>query len=140
MFKVGSIFIPVTNIEKSTEWYQKNLGVKIIDHWEDGAGFYFPGSTTQLGLVQVETPQPSEFVIKGRKKNVYYNFIVQNIEEAHQYLNNHGVVTTAIEDFDGMKGFDFFDLDGNAFSVVDEDINSPFHSNNIMELQENKYQ
>ncbi|MEK4749864.1 VOC family protein [Niallia sp. FSL W8-0177] len=136
MFKVGSIFIPVTDIKKSTDWYVKFLGVKIIDSWEDGAGFYLPAGTTQLALVKVESPQPTEFIIKGDQKNSYFNFVVDNIEAAHQQFRNNGIVTTEIDDFGGMKFFDFFDLDGNPFSVVNEVSNSPFHSENVKEMQE----
>ncbi|MEM5590734.1 hypothetical protein AAHH67_01435 [Niallia circulans] len=35
-----------------------------------------------------------------------------------------------------MKFFDFFDLDGNPFSVVNEVSNSPFHSDNVRKMQE----
>ncbi|MCM2981115.1 glyoxalase [Niallia circulans] len=136
MFKVGSIFIPVTDMKKSTDWYVKFLGVKIIDSWEDGAGFYLPAGTTQLALVKVESPQPTEFIIKGEQKNSYFNFVVDDIEAAHQQFRNNGIVTTEIDDFGGMKFFDFFDLDGNPFSVVNEVSNSPFHSDNVRKMQE----
>ena len=135
MFTVGSIFIPVTDVQKSASWYINNLGVEKIDGWEAGAGFYFPNGSTQLALIKVDVPQPTEFVIQDRKKNVYYNFVVQDIEAAHKHLAGNGVVTTAIEDFGGMRGFDFFDPDGNPFSVVNEEESSPFHSNHIKELQ-----
>jgi len=135
LFRVGSIFIPVTDLDNASDWYEKNLGVKKIDSWEDGVGFYFSESSTQLALVKVETTQPSEFVIKGKRKNIYYNFLVQNIEEAYQHLTQNGVSTTEIEDFGGMKGFDFFDLDGNPFSVVDEEPESPFHLEQIRKRQ-----
>ena len=136
MFKVGSIFIPVTDIEKSTEWYVKLLGAKVIDSWGDGVGFYLPTGSTQLALVKVESPQPTEFIIKGDKKNCYFNFIVDDIETAHQHFKNNGVVTTEIDEFGGMKFFDFFDLDGNPFSVVNEVDGSPYHSDNIRKMQE----
>ncbi|NMO79985.1 VOC family protein [Niallia alba] len=136
MFKVGSIFIPVTDIKKSTDWYVKFLGAKIIDSWEDGAGFYLPAGTTQLALVKVESPQPTEFIIKGEQKNSYFNFVVDDIEAVHQQFRNNDIVTTEIDDFGGMKFFDFFDLDGNPFSVVDEVSDSPFHSDNVRKMQE----
>jgi glyoxylase I family protein len=136
MFTIGSIFIPVTDIQKSTVWYENHLGVKKIDSWEEGAGFYFPNGSTQLALIKVDTPQPTEFVMKGKKKNVYYNLVVQDIEMVHQQLKANGVVTTDLEDFGGMKGFDFFDPDGNPFSVVDEEADSPFHSDRVKKLQQ----
>ncbi|MCF2648463.1 VOC family protein [Niallia sp. Sow4_A1] len=135
MFRIGSIFIPVTDLEKASKWYEKMLGVKKIDSWEEGVGFYFPSGSTQLALIQVDIPQSSEFIVKNEEKNSYFNFIVDHIEEVYEYLNKNGVKTTEIKDFGGMKYFDFFDLDGNPFSVVDEPINSPFHSANIQKLQ-----
>ncbi|WP_394581517.1 VOC family protein [Cytobacillus firmus] len=136
MFKVGSIFIPVTDIEKSTDWYVKFLGVKIIDSWGDGAGFYLPTGSTQLALVKVKSPQPTEFITEGDQKNSYFNFVVDDIESAHQHFKNNGIVTTEIDDFGGMKFFDFFDLDGNPFSVVNEVDGSPYHSENVRKMQE----
>ncbi|WP_223702198.1 VOC family protein [Sutcliffiella deserti] len=140
MFKVGSIFIPVTNIERSTDWYVKFLGVKKIDSWENGAGFYLPIGSTQLALVKVESPQSTEFVTKGNQKNSYYNFIVDDIETAHQHFKNNGIVTSEIDDFGGMKFFDFYDLDGNPFSVVNEVDGSPYHSDNVKKMQERDMQ
>ncbi|MGD6802709.1 VOC family protein [Rossellomorea aquimaris] len=137
MFKVGSVFVPVTDLKKSASWYEENLGVKKIDEWEDGAGFYFPSGSTQLGLVETAAPQPTEFAINSKKKNVYFNFVVEDLDEIHGYLQSRGVVTTHIEDFGGMKWFDFYDPDGNTFSVVDEAQGSPFHSDNIKRLQGN---
>ncbi|TYS18578.1 VOC family protein [Rossellomorea vietnamensis] len=137
MFKVGSVFVPVTDLKKSASWYEENLGVKKIDEWEGGAGFYFPSGSTQLGLVETTAPQPTEFAIHGKKKNVYFNFVVEDINDVHQQLQSRGVVTTHIEDFGGMKCFDFYDPDGNIFSVVDEAEGSPFHSANIRRLQAN---
>lgn len=136
MFKVGSIFIPVTDIEKSTDWYVKFLGVKIIDSWGEGAGFYLPTGTAQLALVKVESPQPTEFIIQGDRKNSYFNFVVDDIETAHQQFKQNGIVTTEIDDFGEMKFFDFFDLDGNPFSVVNEVDGSPYHSDNVRKMQE----
>lgn len=136
MFKVGGIFIPVTNIEKSTDWYVRFLGVKIIDSWGDGVGFYLPAGSTQLALIKVESPQPTEFITEGDKRNSYYNFVVDDIETAHQHFKNNGIVTTKIDDFGGMKFFDFFDLDGNPFSVVNEVDGSPYHSDNVRKMQE----
>ncbi|MFI8684903.1 VOC family protein [Rossellomorea sp. NPDC077527] len=136
MFKIGSVFVPVTNLEKSTAWYEEHLGLKKIDSWDGGACFYLPNGSTQFGLIEVETPQPTEFIIKGKQKNSYFNFVVQDVDSIHEELNGKGVVTSDIDDFGGMRFFDFFDPDGNPFSVVSEVEGSPFHSDNIKKLQE----
>jgi glyoxylase I family protein len=129
MFKIGGIFIPVTSLEQSKKWYEANLGVIKVDEWQEdgedhGVDYLFPNDTKGLTLIKVETPQPTEFTIKGKRKNVYYNFVVSDIDTAYQLLQDKGVETTEIHDYGVMKGFDFFDLDGNAFSVVSEEEDS----------------
>ncbi|WP_026675596.1 VOC family protein [Alkalihalobacterium bogoriense] len=136
MFKIGSIFIPVTDVEKSTGWYETYLGVKKIESWDEGVGFYLPTGSTQLALVKVDNIQPTEFTTQENQKNSYYNFVTDHIEAAHQHFINNGITTTDITDFGGMKHFDFFDLDGNPFSVVSEVADSPFHSENVRKMQE----
>ncbi|MGF7013939.1 VOC family protein [Ornithinibacillus bavariensis] len=129
MFKIGGIFIPVTNLEQSKKWYEENLGVVKIDEWQEdgedhGVDYLFPKDTKGLTLIKVESPQPTEFTIKGKRKNVYYNFVVDQIEVAFQQLRAKGIETTEIMDYGVMKGFDFFDPDGNSFSVVSEEESS----------------
>ncbi|MFC4401620.1 VOC family protein [Gracilibacillus xinjiangensis] len=135
MFSIGGIFIPVTNLKKSIEWYEENLELQRISDWEDGIGFCLSSGSTQLALVKVESTQSTEFIIEGSKKNSYYNFFVDDIGIAHAKLSNKGVKTSEIKDYDGMKCFDFFDLDNNLFSVVSEDPDSPFHPDHIKKLQ-----
>lgn len=140
MIRIGSVFIPVTNLEKAIVWYEKHLDVQKIEGWGEGigkgAGFYFPNNPTQLGLVQVESNQPTEFQVQGKHRNSYFNFLVEDIHAFYHQLNDAGVETTELEDFGGMTCFDFYDLDGNPFSVVNEVVDSPFHSDKIKKLQD----
>ena len=136
MFKVGSIFIPVTDLERSKKWYEVNLGLTKVDEWQEngadhGVGYVFENDVTGLALIKTEKPQPTEFTVKGKNKNVYYNFEVDNIQQAFDRLKQNGVETTDIHDYGMMKGFDFFDPDGNTFSVVSEEMNSPYHKDNL---------
>ncbi|SFJ69279.1 Catechol 2,3-dioxygenase [Halobacillus dabanensis] len=136
MFQVGSVFVPVTDLEKARDWYKNHLGVKEIDTWEGGAGFFFPQGFVQFGLIEVTESQPTEFVIEKGNNNCYFNFVVEDIEAAHEKLNVGGVRTTAIESFGAMRCFDFFDPDNNTFSVVDEDPQSPYHKENVKKQQD----
>ena len=132
MFKIGGIFIPVTNLERSKKWYEANLGMIKIDEWQvegedHGVDYVFPNDTKGLALIKVAVPQPTEFTIKGQRKNAYYNFVVNDIEPAFEHLKQNGVDTTEIHDYGVMKGFDFFDPDGNPFSVVSEEAHTSVH-------------
>ncbi|MBN8211141.1 VOC family protein [Bacillus sp. NTK071] len=142
MFRVGSVFIPVTDLEEASSWYEKNLGVRKIQEWgegsEKGIGYYFSDGSTQLGLVQVEKVASSEFNVNENKRNAYFNFLVDDIHSVYTQFNENGVRTTALEEFGGMTCFDFYDLDGNPFSVVNEVKDSPFHTDQVMKLQQSK--
>lgn len=135
MFKVGSIFIPVTDLEKAETWYETTLKAKVIDRWEDGIGLYLTYGSTQIALIKVETIQPSEFNTFGDQMNGYFNFAVQDIHVAYEHFKNLNVKLSNIEDFGGMQCFDFFDLEGNPFSVVNEMVGSPFHSESVERAQ-----
>ncbi|GGD00480.1 hypothetical protein GCM10007216_34040 [Thalassobacillus devorans] len=139
MFKISSIFIPVSNLEESMRWYQENLGAIFVDSWDfgdRGAGFIFEEGDAQMGLVEVENPQPTEFEVVKGKKNSYYNFLAEDIQQAHQTLYQKGVVVSKIEDFGGMTAFEFLDPDGNPFSVVNEVEGSKFHKTNLEKLKQ----
>ncbi|MBM7554216.1 VOC family protein [Thalassobacillus pellis] len=138
MFKVGSIFIPVSNLDESIKWYEHYLGAIFVDRWdfgERGAGFVFKKGDAQLGLVEVDRPQPTEFEVKKGKKNSYYNFLVTDIHKAHHSLYTKGVVVSEISDYSGMGCFEFLDPDGNPFSVVNEVEGSSFHEENLEKLR-----
>ncbi|HEU5138690.1 MAG TPA: VOC family protein [Bacillales bacterium] len=127
--RVGGIFIPVTDLERSIEWYMECLNLKLVDRWPEGAGagFTFENGEAGLGLVKVETKQPTEFRVSSRYQNCYYNFEPENVQEMHQFLKGRGVKVTEIEDHGPMEGFDFFDPDGNPFSAVRDKPQSPYY-------------
>ena len=137
--RAGSLFIPVRDLENSATWYEQHLGVKRIDGWEEGMGFYFPYGPTQLALIQTDAPPLTEFQVKEGRKNVYYNFLVSDIERLHSTFKQQGVTVGEIDNFGGMLCFDAMDPDGNVLSFVDEPETSPYHSARIKarQLQDN---
>lgn len=70
--RVGSVFIPVRDLDRAAAWYQQNLQVNIIDRWEGGIGFYFPEGPTQFALIQVEGDPSTEFPMNKERKNVWF--------------------------------------------------------------------
>lgn len=135
MFKVGSIFIPVTNLEHSAKWYETHFHVKPIGQWDGGAGFYFPDSAVQLGLIEVSSSQPSSFPDRHGRQNTYFNLIADDIISVHKQLTESGLNVNEIKHFGEMKYFDCEDPDGNTLSIIEEVKGSPFHSEHIEELQ-----
>ncbi|WP_404407104.1 VOC family protein [Jeotgalibacillus malaysiensis] len=134
MFKVGSVFIPVTNLERSAKWYETHFHVKPIEQWEGGAGYYFPDSAVQLGLIEVRSSQPSSFTDRQGGQNTYFNLIANDISSVHTQLTENGLHVSEIRDFGGMNYFDCEDPDGNILSIIEEVPGSPFHSDQVDKL------
>ncbi|SEC22942.1 hypothetical protein [Paenibacillus sp. GP183] len=59
--KVSGIFIPVTDMNRSTEWYIKMFNLEVIQISEVCTGLAFPGEATYINLWKVERPQPTQF-------------------------------------------------------------------------------
>ncbi|KGP91859.1 glyoxalase [Pontibacillus chungwhensis BH030062] len=139
MFQMNSVFIPVTDIERSKKWYENNLGLLKVDEWENGsdhgAGYVFSRGNTGLALIEVTEPQSTAFTRKGSQPNVYFNFSTDDIEGDYQRLVDRNVITSPIQYSEEVSMFDFKDPDGNSFSVVQESSNSPYHENHILMLQ-----
>ncbi|MDQ0272352.1 VOC family protein [Cytobacillus purgationiresistens] len=63
MLKIGAVFIPVTNVNKSVEWYKDVLELNYVGTWpgDEGADFYFNTEKQYLSLVKVNKKQPTVF-------------------------------------------------------------------------------
>ncbi|MET3698426.1 catechol 2,3-dioxygenase-like lactoylglutathione lyase family enzyme [Bacillus oleivorans] len=120
MIKIGAVFIPVIDVEKSIEWYKDKLELEHVGTWPEntGADFYFKTERQYLTLVKVEKKQPMEFTANPKYQNPYFNFTTNDLEAYHKKLQNKGVDVTKIEDHGPIAGFDFYDLDGNKFGVI----------------------
>ncbi|WP_373231019.1 VOC family protein [Cohnella sp.] len=119
--KVSGIFIPVTNMRRSAEWYIRVFELEIIEHSESCTGLAFPGEATFLNLWKVDRPQPTQFEAIGGYKIPYYNFESFDIEFSHASLKEKGVeVMPIVDDAGGVRYFDCLDPDGNLIGIVEE--------------------
>lgn len=57
--KISGIFIPVTDMGRSTEWYIRMFDLAVIERSEMCTGLAFPGEATYINLWKVERPQPT---------------------------------------------------------------------------------
>jgi len=120
LLKIGAVFVPVMNVEKSIRWYKEILELQHVGTWpgNSGADFYFAEERQYLTLVKVENKQPMEFTASPKYQNPYYNFTINDLKAYHEKLQQKGVNVTEIIDQGPIVGFDFYDLDGNKFGVV----------------------
>lgn len=126
--KVSGIFIPVTNMERSTEWYIRIFGLELMESSDICTGLAFPGEPTLIGLWKVERKQPTEFESAVGVYLPYYNFESFDIEFSHVSLMEQGVDVTPIADEGGIKYFSCFDPDGNPIGIVEEMPSSVYYA------------
>ncbi|MFS1518848.1 VOC family protein [Bacillus sp. SCS-151] len=113
--RIDSVFVPVTNIERSERWYMETFPFKVVYRSSDGqyVGFRFNDEgelKTALTLYKVET-MPQIY-------HQTFNFYCEDVDSFHTYLTNQGNKVGEIHGGDGMRFFDLFDLDGNILGVV----------------------
>jgi glyoxylase I family protein len=126
MDKISGIFIPVTNMGRSVEWYVRVFGLEIIQQSDMCTGLAFPGEATMIGLWKVDKPQPTMFETGAGYKICYYNFESFDIDYSHTRLKEQGVEVMPIEDHGGIRFFDFIDPDGNPLNIVEEMASSKY--------------
>lgn len=107
--QVGTIFIPVSNVEKARNWYCDILGLESNGEILFGHLFIVPMNGTGIVLDSKIYSEETRF------KTPLFHFNTNNIEQAYEYMKNKNVkLTTAIEH---NHWFNFEDPDGNHLMV-----------------------
>ncbi|MCA1062103.1 VOC family protein [Rossellomorea sp. AcN35-11] len=122
LVRVGTIYIPVGNVQKATEWYQKILNGEVNYQDEDKAILNL--ANMSIFLVGSSEGESSNFQDRFNKKRFSLTFEVDGLgelEELREDLLMKGVQAGEIEDR-GHRGrnFIFPDRDGNLFDVWSE--------------------
>jgi len=112
------VFIPVKDLELSAKWYEEILGFKLIYIEEEAAVMKISEqSQTVVCLVKTIKHQPMKFPENQFGVGKYYNFIPDDIEEAHRTLLTKNVKVNQISGEGTTKFFTFYDPDGNPLGV-----------------------
>lgn len=110
--RVDTLFIPVTDLEKSVDWYTQTLEFKL--NWRNDEGGYACIDGGVLPITLIKIPQDRDFVAFV---NAPYNLFVTDIEEAHKYLTDKNIEASEIETLYNTSWFWFKDIDGNRLEV-----------------------
>lgn len=107
--QIGTIFIPVSDIEKARDWYCDILGLKVKDEIQFGHLYVIPLDGTNIVLDSKIYSEEKIFRAPA------FHFNTNNIEEAFQYMENKGV--NLITEIEHNHYFNFKDPDGNILMV-----------------------
>lgn len=122
LVRVGTTYIPVTDVDLSAEWYVKNLEAALSYKDTDKAILNFADQS--FFLVKSNVNESANFKDKYGNVRFSVTFEVDGLRalaELHKELQQSGVKVGEIEDRGHAgKNFVFYDLDENKFDVWSE--------------------
>ncbi|MGG4491265.1 VOC family protein [Metabacillus idriensis] len=113
---IEGVFIPVSNIKQSVQWYKDKLGFKLL-YIEKEAGVMRLSNETVICLVHTPNHKPMIFPENHFGVGKYFNFNTSNIEKTYRELIERAVKVNSMDEEDQTKFFTFFDPDGNPLGV-----------------------
>ncbi|MEH7236801.1 VOC family protein [Bacillus sp. JJ1562] len=122
LLRVGTTYLPVTNVQQSATWYTENLGATLNYMDEDKA--ILDLADQSFFLVAAPEGQTSNFIdVKGLERFLLTFEVdgLQALENLHNEFQERHITVGEIEDR-GHAGnnFVFRDPDGNQFDVWSE--------------------
>lgn len=122
LVRIGTVYIPVSNLELSTEWYVEKLGAECGYQDQDKAILNI--ANLSVFLVRAMRDQHANFIDCYGNERFSITFEVngiQALETMHEEFIAKGIEVGDIENR-GHSGrnFIFKDLDGNQFDVWSE--------------------
>jgi len=122
LWRVGTTYIPVTNVEVSAEWYVSKLRAELSYQDQDKAIINL--AEQSLFLVKAKEGQTSNFIDANGQVRFSFTFEVDGLsalEKIHQDFVKRGIKVGEIENRGHAgRNFVFEDLDGNKFDVWSE--------------------
>ncbi|KQL27352.1 VOC family protein [Psychrobacillus sp. FJAT-21963] len=122
LLRVGTTYIPVSNVELSSEWYKNKLGAELSYKDEDKAILNFANQS--LFLVRAKDGQSSNFLDIHGEERFSMTFEVNGLdalETIHKDFLEKEIKVGGIENRGHAgRNFVFYDPDGNKFDVWSE--------------------
>ena len=115
---ISYIYIPVSDFDKSVEWYQEILGfeLKLIDTL-----YRDLESESGIRIMLIERRDNiNSHMMYDTGAQPSYGFMVKDIDDVRSELISQGVRVTNIGDYQG-KSFSFYDPDENKIEMWEED-------------------
>jgi catechol 2,3-dioxygenase-like lactoylglutathione lyase family enzyme len=122
LLRVGTTYLPVTNVKLSSEWYVHKLGAELSYMDEEKAIINFANQS--FFLVKSNENQRSNFYDSNGNERFSLTFEVNGLNALlaiHNDFTEKGITVGEIEDRGHTgRNFVFYDLDGNMFDVWSE--------------------
>jgi len=115
---IGGIFFFSDNVQKTKDWYAKNLGFEINEWGSSGFEFRDINKPEEIGSLQWTPFEKGSDYFAPSKKDFMINYRVQNIEALIINLKENGVtILDNIETYDFGKFIHIMDAEGNKIEL-----------------------
>jgi len=113
----GYVYIPVSNFDKATEWYNDILGFELV--FSDPL-YRELRSRSGIRIMLIEQRGSiNSHMMYDTGAQASYGFSVNDIEKIYSEFISRGVEAKKIGEYQG-KSFSFSDLDGNIIELWEE--------------------
>ena len=114
--KVNNVFIHVSNLKESAEWYSSLLGIPFNSEKVASPVYNIP-VTSETGLTLDDHTFDPGFNLEP-SNHVLFNFLVEDVDEAYTFVRSKGItITREIERIGDFAYFNFRDPDGNVLMI-----------------------
>ena len=114
--KVNNVFIHVSNLVESAEWYSNLLGLPFSKKDVTSPVYNIP-VTSETGLTLDDHTFDPDFTLKP-SNHALFNFCVDDIDEAYDFVKQKEItIVREIERIGDFAYFNFQDLDGNVLMI-----------------------
>lgn len=116
--QLNTVFVPVSNLHSSVEWYCRLLG-QAYDLESIKEPIYNMDINHYTGLLLDAGPPNTQQQVSPSKHPIF-NFHTDDIDEAYSYVQELGYeINAPIERFDNLAFFNVKDPDGNIIMICD---------------------
>src|SRR5690625_954050 len=109
--QIGTVFIPVSDIEKARDWYCDFLGLDNDGEIQFDHLYVIPAGSIDIVLDSKIYSKDSIFKVPS------FHLNTQSIEQAYQYMKSKGI--KIISEIQNDHFFNFEDPDGNVLMVCE---------------------
>lgn len=114
--KVNNVFIHVSDLKKSVQWYCNLLGI-VVNEQEIASPVHNIPVASETGLTLDDHTFDPGFQLCP-SQHVLFNFHVNDIDEAYSFVTNKGIsIVKDIERIGDFAYFNFQDPDGNVLMI-----------------------
>ncbi|MEI6695661.1 MAG: VOC family protein [Bacteroidota bacterium] len=115
---IGGIFFYSDNLNKTKEWYSKNLGIEINDWGSSSFDSRNINKPDEINSLQWKPFNKGDEYFSPSKKDFMINYQVQNIEGLVKKFKENGVtILDSIATYDFGKFLHIMDSEGNKIEL-----------------------